>query len=448
MDVKLNIKLHENQRVIDSSVALYKVAKCGKRFGKTKWAIYALTRAAGLKPGGVFWYIAPTYRQAKNIAWREFKNLIPPQYIKRSVENELLIMLVNDASIQLIGADNEDSLRGPKLDGVVFDEVAYINKYIWNQIIRGQLLGSGGEESGFAWFISSPLNPIESMGKNKEDWYPEFYQEALRKRQAGNMSWDAFHFTIYDNPTLSRDQIDEIKADSTEDAWGVEYLANESAHAGHVYSEFNYARHVMECESGSSVLVRGLDWGIAHPTVALFVYVDAKDKRIYVEDEYVKSDFTIEESCEVILKKTGSREVEWTISDPSLAKRNAVTGKADKLEFDRCGVFSFPGDNNKRGYNILKMFLKRDIIRINPKCRITIKQLRELQWTDKVDDDCTDVLRYICVRIHDLMFKWKDVQIVEVKQEIEGMFNLNDKDLFPKHALSNSSNIKEEIRAY
>lgn len=45
----------------------------GKRFGKTIWAIFELIRVCREKKDGVFWYIAPTYRQAKDIAWKGVK---------------------------------------------------------------------------------------------------------------------------------------------------------------------------------------------------------------------------------------------------------------------------------------------------------------------------------------------------------------------------------------
>lgn len=448
MNFALNIKLHENQKKIHSSGALYKVIKAGKRFGKSKFCVFALIQEAGKSPNKVFWYIAPTYRQAKNIAWREFKNLIPPQFIKRMVENELLIVLINDSEIHLVGADNEDSLRGTKLQGVVFDEVAYINPYIWPNIIMGQLLGSEGEKPGFAWFISSPLNPTESVGMDKTDWFPEFYQEALRKKNSGNLDWDAFHFTIYDNPTLSKNQIDAIRDNNTDDAWQVEYMANESAFAGTVYSEFNYDRHVQEMEP-TGVLVRGLDWGIAHPTACLFAYVDASKNQIYIDDEYIKSGFTIEESVAVIKSKTGDKTVEWTVCDPSLNKRNSQTKFTDKQEFDRLGVFCIPGDNNARGYNIFKMFLKKGIIKINPRCRILIKQLKSLQWGQDVNDDAVDCGRYLAVRVHDLqMIKMKDVEPEAPKPFRAKPFNFMDKTLFPKTEMEYSSSIMSEVRDY
>ena len=159
MNVPLNIELHKNQELIHNSFARNIVVKAGKRFGKTKLATYKISKWAFSDPG-VYWYVAPTYRQAKNIAWREFNDLIPRNLIKRRLENELLLELVNDSPLQLIGADNEDSLRGPKLKGVVLDEAAYIKRYVWPNILRGQLLGANGELPGKAMFISSPINPM------------------------------------------------------------------------------------------------------------------------------------------------------------------------------------------------------------------------------------------------------------------------------------------------
>ena len=426
--IKLNVKLHENQEVINNCSARNIVINAGKRFGKTKLLVYKMVKAAFAKIDGMFWYVAPFYSQAKSIAWAEFRGMIPANLITRCLENELQLTVASNSTIKLLGADRPDTLRGPPLDGAGLDEFAYFSngRYTWNNIIRGQLLKPHGETPGWAMFISSPLNPLESIGRNKKDFFPEFWQEARRKEMAGDKNWAAFHHTIYDNPTLSKRDIDEIRADSTDDEWNVEYLAKPSSYAGQVFSEFDYARDVMEWQVKGGVFVRGIDWGIAHPTVCLFVDVDMKNHIVYVMDEYRGSGNSIEESCEVIKKKS-TRKVEWTICDPSLNKRNPVTKRPDKIEFDRNGVPCIPGDNNARGYNIVKMFLKKGIIKIHPKCRNLIKQLRDLQWSDKENDDYTDVLRYICVRVHDFMFSWKGaIEPEEAKPSAPNVYNLND----------------------
>lgn len=420
----------------------------GKRFGKTDFALYKLIKSA-FDRRGRFFYIAPTYGMAESIAWERLKVLLPKHLIKRSVENKLMFELVNGSMIQLKGADNIDSLRGSQLQGVIFDEAAYINPYVWNNIIRGQLLGVNGDAPGYAIFISSPVNPLETIGKKITDWYERFYQEALRKKQSGDTEWDAFHFTIYDNPLLSEKYIKDIEHDSTEDNFNVEYLAKPSAHSSQVFSEFEYSKHVTESPLNSvGLFVRGVDWGIAHPTVCLFAQVDIHGHRVHIEDEYVQSGFTIEESVEVIKKKTGTRTVDWTVCDPSLNKRNSQTGRTDKQEFDRLGVFCVPGDNNARGYNIVKMFLKRGMLTISPKCRTLIKQFKDLQWTDKVADDATDCSRYLCVRLHDLVWNGIfDREIAKPQEPKPYIFNLNDHHMF-KGVQRQTTEVREQIEAY
>jgi hypothetical protein len=450
LNVALPIDLHKNQQIIHDSAALNIVVMSGKRFGKTDFALYKLIKEAFKRPGGKYWYIAPTYGMAEGIAWSRLRELLPKHLIKRCVENKLMFELVTGSVIQLKGADNVDSLRGKQLHGVIFDEAAYMNPYIWNNIIRGQLLGVGGEDPGFAIFISSPVNPLETIGKKISDWYEKFYQEAMRKKLSGDTEWDAFHFTIYDNPLLSEKAINDIKADSTEDNFNVEYLAKPSAHSSQVFSEFEYSKHVKdEGVKALSLFIRGVDWGIDHPTVCLFGQVDVQAHRVHIEDEYVQAGYTIDESVEVIKRKTGSRVVDWTVCDPSLNKRNSQTGRTDKQEFDRLGVFCVPGDNNHRGYNIVKMFLKRGMLTVSPKCKNLIKQFRDLQWTDKTGDDCTDTVRYMAVRLHDLV--WNGIFDREKEKDPVARpysFNMNDWHLFANAGKKPETPVREEIGAY
>ncbi len=447
-NVPIPILLHKNQQLIHDSKALNIVVMSGKRFGKTDFALYKLIKA-GFERQGKFWYICPTYGMAESIAWERLKQLLPKHLITRSVENKLMFQLVNGSIIQLKGADNVDSLRGSQLSGVIFDEAAYINPYVWNQIVRGQLLGVNGAPNGFALFISSPVNPLETIGKKISDWYERFYQEAKRKKLSGDSDWDSFHFTVYDNPLLTEKYINDIKADSTEDNFNVEYMAQPSAHSSQVFSEFEYSRHVNEQGLNSiSLFVRGVDWGIEHPTVCLFAQVDVKGHRVYIEDEYVQSGNLISESVDVIKKKTGNRVVDWTVCDPSMNKRNSQTPRTDKQEFDRLGVFVIPGDNSNRGYNVVKMFLKTGMLTINPKCRTLIKQLRDLQWSDKIGDDCTDTLRYMSVRLHDLVWNGIFDKVKATEEEKPFQFNVNDLNMFKGGEFRHANQAVEEIHAY
>jgi hypothetical protein len=59
----------------------FRVLVAGRRFGKSYLACIELLKAALERPGETFFYCAPTYRMAKDIAWK-MKKLIPNSWIK------------------------------------------------------------------------------------------------------------------------------------------------------------------------------------------------------------------------------------------------------------------------------------------------------------------------------------------------------------------------------
>lgn len=436
MSVPIPLELHKNQELIHLSPAKYVVVKSGKRFGKTELALYKLIKWAGAKPRGVFWYLTDTARHAEEIGWRRLLSLLPKGLILSVNNNKLQVELINHAIIKMMSADNPDYLRGVKLHGIVWEEAAYIKdgKEIWDGIIFGQLAGVGEEEGGKAFFISSP----NKIGAN---WFSNFYMEALRKQQMGDKDWAAFHFTAWDNPLYKREVIQAWKDNATDDTWEVEYMANESAHAGQIISEFDYTNHVKLFENPKeSFLGRALDWGISHPTACLWLYTNLKEQMVYISDEYKKSGKGIDESCGTIKLITGQRIVEWSVLDPSMFKRDKFNPvKKESDEFMKHGVPCIPADNKDVGYDVMKMFFKKGMIKIHPKCKDLIYEIKTVQWGDKVGEDLLDCLRYGLKRIHDIYFGGnlgllKEKDFVRSHTEM----NFNDPLLFPKRASRHS----------
>jgi len=140
------------QKTIADSPARFKVAICGRRFGKTHLAIRELCRAASV-PNSEAWFVAPTYRQAKQIVWRKLKHRLQDlRWVRKINESELTIYLKNNSVISLKGADNADSLRGVGLDFLVMDEFADIDPEAWYEVLRPTL----ADRQGSAMFIGTP----------------------------------------------------------------------------------------------------------------------------------------------------------------------------------------------------------------------------------------------------------------------------------------------------
>ena len=97
-------------------------------------------------------YIAPTYKQAKAIAFDYLKMFAGPIPGTTFNETELRCDLPNGARITLLSSEAGDSLRGLFLDGVCIDETAQIEPKLWNEIIRPAL----SDRKGFCYFIGTP----------------------------------------------------------------------------------------------------------------------------------------------------------------------------------------------------------------------------------------------------------------------------------------------------
>jgi phage terminase large subunit len=129
------------QRQLHDNTARFAVYVCHRRFGKTVFAINKLIKAACLNKlqAPRYAYIAPLYRQAKQVAWDYLKFYTAALPQTKVNESELRVDLINGARISLYGADNPDALRGIYLDGVILDEYAQMSPLVWSEVIRPTL---------------------------------------------------------------------------------------------------------------------------------------------------------------------------------------------------------------------------------------------------------------------------------------------------------------------
>lgn len=143
-----------------------------RRAGKTVSAVNHLIRAALISSNTKYAYIAPTYKQAKNIAWdvvKEYARVVPNVKFN---ESELRVDFPNGSRITLFGADNPDSLRGITLWGVIFDEYSQQPSNIWTEIISPTLSST----RGWAVWIGTPKGKnafyrLYEDNIDSEDWY-------------------------------------------------------------------------------------------------------------------------------------------------------------------------------------------------------------------------------------------------------------------------------------
>jgi hypothetical protein len=129
-----------------------------RRGGKDRTAIAQACKDA-FKRVGLYWHCLPTLKQGRKVVWdnitSEGTNLItqtfPNALVKRKLEDEMKIELVNGSIVQIVGADNFDSLVGSSPVHVTFSEWALTDPRAYD-FVRPILRENNGSVS----FIFTP----------------------------------------------------------------------------------------------------------------------------------------------------------------------------------------------------------------------------------------------------------------------------------------------------
>tara|TARA_R100001443_G_scaffold115543_1_gene133525 strand:- start:3660 stop:4940 length:1281 start_codon:yes stop_codon:yes gene_type:complete len=217
----LKVTLHDAQMQIFKSPKRFKVASCGRRFGKSYLAAWVLIIKALQSEDKDVFYVAPTFQQAKDILWSILKD-VGQNVIKTTHENTATITLVNDRKIYLKGSDRPDTLRGVGLAYVVMDEYASMKPEVWEMILRPTL----ADVKGGALFIGTP------SGKNH---FHRLWIDAQLKENEED--WEAYQFVSTDNPFLDPKEIDAAKKNMSTQAFRQEFEATFESFSGGVFQE-------------------------------------------------------------------------------------------------------------------------------------------------------------------------------------------------------------------
>ena len=217
----LQVTLHDAQMEIFRSNKRFKVAACGRRFGKSYLAAWVLLIKALQSDSKDVFYIAPTFQQAKDILWGILKQ-IGSDVITAAHENTAMLTLVNGRKIYLKGSDRPDTLRGVGLAYVVMDEYASMKPEVFELIIRPTL----ADVKGGALFIGTP------SGKNH--FYKLWKDAQLEENSA---DWEAFQFNSTDNEFMDPKEIESAKRNMSTQAFKQEFLATFESFTGGVFKE-------------------------------------------------------------------------------------------------------------------------------------------------------------------------------------------------------------------
>jgi hypothetical protein len=204
-----------------------------RRMGKTVSAINHLIKDALLnqKEAPRYAYIAPTYGQAKRVAWDYLVKYAEPLGGTSNI-SELRVDFWG-RRIQLFGSDNPETLRGQYFDGVILDEIGDQNPKIWTDVCRPSLV----DRQGWCLFIGTP------KGHN--------HFKELRDRAKTEEGWGLLEFKASETGVVDDTELKAAKNEMGEDKYRQEFecsfdAAVEGSYFGQILNELEEKKHMQE----------------------------------------------------------------------------------------------------------------------------------------------------------------------------------------------------------
>lgn len=292
-----NVKLykpHDGQRQFHQSPNIYertrfRIAVCGRRFGKTLACANEIIEFALNKNNSINWWVAPTYQQSM-IAYRLVENaLAKTGLVVDNLKSEKRMLLINGSSIMFKSADNFNALRGEGVNFMVIDEAAMIQREAWEEALRPTL----SDKNGSAIIVSTP------KGRN---WFFELF---CRGNDSHYTDYQSFNFPTSANPFIPKDEIDEVRKTLPSDVFKQEYEAQFLDDSAGVF------RNIKDCISGNFEEPKNksyyLGWDIAkHQDFSVITVIDHHGHVVFF-DRFNQIDYSLQiQRVESIAKKYGA----------------------------------------------------------------------------------------------------------------------------------------------
>ena len=290
----------------------WKVLVCHRRAGKTVACLNHLQRDALRTPDSRFAYIAPFYKQAKNVAWDLLKHYAECVPDVKFNESELRVDYPNGARISLYGADNTDALRGLALWGVVYDEYSQQPARIHTEVVRPAL----SDHKGYAVWIGTP------QGMN--DFY-RLYSEHLE-----DDNWYVELLKASDSGLIDSEELEDARREMSIDEYNQEFECSFTAAVKGAY----YARQLETVRDNNQVIRVPYDptvpvntyWDLGISDTTCIVFAQMVNKEIHIIDFYEMNGQALEHYFKILDDKKYRYGTHWLPHDARA--RELGTGKS------------------------------------------------------------------------------------------------------------------------
>src|SRR5262245_37331338 len=337
-----------------ASKARFRIACCGRRYGKSTMAGRDVQPQLFV-PDRRFWIVGPTYDLGEKefrVIWNDLivkMKLGRDKRIKRAFNlrtGEMYIEFPWRTKIEVRSAQHPEHLVGEALHGVIMSEAAKHSQETWERFIRPSL----ADYRGWATFPSTP------EGQN---WFYDLYQFGQDPNLADYASW---RFPSWENPIVypggrMDDEILLIEETTSPEWFAQEIGADFTAFVGRIYGEFDVETHVIDDYKFHPEWPNYgcFDWGFTNPLCFLEFQVDPWDN-VYVWREHYLSYKRLQEHLDMLSAREQPDGYHLDLcfgdaADPEAAAHVSV-------EFCPCVADPLSKVNWREGIDLVKTFLK------------------------------------------------------------------------------------------
>ena len=410
MQVTIPYKPRKSQALIHEQLDKfrYSLLCCHRRFGKTVLCINQLIKCCMTNKNHQprYAYIAPTYSQAKKIAYDylvHFTKNIPGMKYNQT---ELRADFINGARITLLSSENPDSIRGIYLDGCIIDETAQINSELINEVITPAL----SDRKGFMVLVGTP--------KGMANLFYDYYQKAQADPKWFLHVAKASQTKIVDDDELAA-ALSVMGQQKYDQEYECSFIGNiQGSIFGDLISSLEDKKQITRVPIDPSYPVN-VSWDLGYNDATSLIFFQQVGHMIHIVDCYENTNEPLPHYAEVIKEK--DYIIGQNYGPHDLDHHDFTTGKTRREVAYQMGLrFKVaPRMPIEDGIHAVKMLLPRCLIDVD-NCKKLINALRHYhrKFSDKERT-------YKIKPVHDWSSHMSDSLRVLATGIIENKFNQN-----------------------
>ena len=295
--------------------------RAGRGSGKTELARRRVVRFLPVQKrwaDPMYFYALPTYKQARRVAWRAIKRLVPKAWLLGPPnESDMRIDTIFGSSLYVVGMDKPERLEGNQWDGGVVDESADQKPKSFDLSILPAL----SWRNGWCWRIGVP----KRHGVGAHD-FNDFYDSLAPGISA--FTWSSEDILSPEQLAWAREHMDPIDYDE-------QYRANVHDIGGSIFHAFSDApgtgnvqaaadyRFDKQIVVGSDFNVDPMCWTLSHIV----------DDEFHTFDELFIRNCNTRKALDALFSKYPRHEAGWHfIGDATGQARKTSASESDYLQ--------------------------------------------------------------------------------------------------------------------